>query len=343
MTLEVIDTGPMLSVQDQGRSGLRHFGVSAAGPMDAPSLALANALCGNPTAAAGLEFAGAGGSFRANRPIHFAVTGGDCEIKVGNRYRPTGECHRLEPGEDLRLGFLRGATWGYLAISGGIDVPEVLNARATHLRFGLGGHEGRRLRAGDRLPLGPPPRKQICLRLNAPMVDSSCSDRPIRIVLGPQDGYFSDEVKARLTEEAFSITPKRDRMATVLEGPPLPAERGHDIVSDGTIAGAIQVPGSGQPMVLMAEAQTTGGYPKIATVISADLPRLAQMVTGTQFRFAVVDRDTAEEIAIEEAARLNRMLGNLVIKSDCALSADYLLSCDLIGGFSTPEQIIGDD
>ncbi|RYH06087.1 biotin-dependent carboxyltransferase family protein [Tropicimonas sp. IMCC6043] len=343
MTLEVISTGPMLSIQDQGRSGLRHFGVSAAGPMDAPSLALANALCGNSTTAAGLEFAGVGGRFRADHPIHFAVTGGDCEIKVGDRLRPTRECHRLEPGEDLQIGFLRGATWGYLAIAGGIDVPEVLNARATHLRFGLGGHEGRVLKAGDRLPLGPPPEEQTCLRALPSMSGSSHRDGPIRIVLGPQDGYFSDYVKARLTEEAFTITPKRDRMATVLEGPPLPAERGHDIVSDGTIAGAIQVPGSGQPMVLMAEAQTTGGYPKIATVISSDLPRLAQMVTGTQFRFAVVDRDAAEEIAIEEAARLDRMLRNLAVKADRVLSSDYLLSCDLIGGFSCPEQITGDD
>lgn len=137
MTLEVLGTGPMLSVQDRGRHGRKRFGVPVAGAMDGPAMELANALCGNPAEAAALEFTGIGGSFRAGRALRFAVTGGDCAIHVGERLVPAGESHNVEAGEVVKIGALRGATWGYIAVAGGIAVPEVLGARATHLRFEL--------------------------------------------------------------------------------------------------------------------------------------------------------------------------------------------------------------
>jgi allophanate hydrolase subunit 2 len=164
MPLEVLAASPMLTVQDAGRHGLRHLGVSAAGPIDAEAMALANALCGNPTAAAALEFAGGGSRFRADRPLRFAVAGGGCEIRIGARRVAAGESHRLAPGEVLSLGAPEGVVWAYLALAGGVATEPVLGSRATHLRSGLGGLDGRRLRAGDRLPLGTAPMAPACAR-----------------------------------------------------------------------------------------------------------------------------------------------------------------------------------
>ncbi len=343
MTIEVLAAGPMLTVQDAGRFGFRRFGVSTAGPMDAPALALANALCGNAAEAAALEFAGVGGQFSAARPVRFAVTGVSCDIFIDERRVLPDESHRLLPGEKLRIGAATSGMWGYLAFCGGIDVEPVLGARATHVRTGLGGFQGRPLRTGDKLPLGRDAAPaDICLRLSensAGIFSRHEETAPIRIVAGPQDDHFAPEILARLTETGFYVTPQRDRMASLLGGAALPALLGHDIVSDATVPGSVQVPGSGQPMVLMAESQTTGGYPKIATVISADLPRLAQLPTGACFRFALISRDEAEDIAIAQAAALSQALSGLQTKPEGVLQSEYLLSFNLISGVFAPEDI----
>ncbi|MBU2959335.1 biotin-dependent carboxyltransferase family protein [Citreicella sp. C3M06] len=345
MSLEILSAGPMLSVQDHGRHGRKRFGVPAAGAMDRPAMDLANALCGNPLSAAALEFTAIGGSFRAGRALRLAVTGGDCDIRIGERLLSAGQSHAVEAGEVVKIGALKGATWGYIAVSGGIAVPEVLGARATHLRFALGGLEGRALRAADQLPLGDADETAPCLRPRDPASrpGPNAPERAIRVVLGPQDDYFSAKVLAQLETARFRISAQRDRMAMVLDGPSLPAMRGHDIVSDGIVSGAIQVPASGQPMVLMADAQTTGGYPKIATVTTADLPRLAQLPTGADLRFEVVSRDEAEDILLAERARLREVLASLVPATGMTLSSGFLLSCNLAGSIVEPEAVMGRD
>ncbi|ATQ56855.1 5-oxoprolinase subunit C family protein [Paracoccus yeei] len=342
MSVEIVSAGPMLTVQDAGRAGLRHMGVSDAGPVDAAAMALANALCGNAPGAAALEFAGPAGSFTASRPLRFAVAGGECDIRIDDRIVQAGESHRLRPGEVLRVGVARDVTWAYLAFSGGIATAPVLGSRATHLRSGLGGVEGRCLRAGDILPLGEDQPDAPCLRPAAPLQGARLphGQGPIRVVLGPQQDYFDAETLARLTDQAFLVTPQRDRMAMVLGETGLPAARGHDIVSDGTVPGSIQVPGSGQPLVLLVESQTTGGYPKIATVISADLPRLAQLPVGSRVRFAAISRDEGERVGIARARALREALAALVAKPEGILRSDYLLSCDLVGGIVFPEEVV---
>lgn len=342
MSVEILSAGPMLSIQDAGRIGLRHLGVSTAGPIDGPAMALANALCGNPAGTAALEFAGPGGRFRTTRPLRFCVTGGPCDIRVEGRTVLAGESHRLNPGEELRIGVPEGVIWAYLAFSGGIATDPVLGSRATHLRSGLGGNDGRALRTGDVLPLGPDTPEAPCLRSGTSLHGANITGGggPIRVILGPQQDYFAPEVLERLTTEEFTVTPQRDRMAMVLGGVQMPAARGHDIVSDGTVPGSIQVPGSGQPIVLLTESQTTGGYPKIATVISADLARLAQMPVGTHFRFNPVSRDEGEELWLAHARNLRAILTDLVVKPEGALRSDYLLSCDLVGGIFCPEEVV---
>lgn len=342
MSVQIVSAGPMLTVQDAGRAGLRHMGVSDAGPVDAAAMALANALCGNAPGTAALEFAGPAGSFTVSRPVRFAVAGGDCDIRVDDRMMQAGESHRLKPGEVLRIGTARDVVWAYLAFSGGIATVPVLGSRATHLRSGLGGVDGRCLRGGDVLPLGEDQPDAPCLRPAVPLHGASLprGQGPIRVVLGPQQDYFDAGTLARLTDAEFLVTPQRDRMAMVLGDVPLPAARGHDIVSDGTVPGSIQVPGSGQPLVLLVESQTTGGYPKIATVISSDLPRLAQLPVGSRLRFAAVPRDEAERIGIARARALRDALAALVAKPEGTLRSDYLLSCDLVGGIVFPEEVV---
>jgi biotin-dependent carboxylase-like uncharacterized protein len=342
MTIYVISAGPMLTVQDGGRFGLRHMGVSPAGPIDRFAMTLANALVGNDPGAAALEFAGPAGSFRSSRVVRFAVVGAACAMRIDERPVLPGESHHLNLGQTLSVGAPGDAVWACLAFSGGIETPPVLGSRATHLRSGVGGIEGRSLRAGDLLPLAPDDPDAPCLRL-APRLDHrshTTGDGPIRVVLGPQDGYFAPEVMARLTRDDFVVTPQRDRMAMVLGGVQLPAAQGHDIVSDGTVPGSVQVPSSGMPLVLLAESQTTGGYPKICTIASCDLARLAQMPMGAHFRFAVVSRDEAEDIWLAQQRNLRAALQGLVPRPRNFLNSEYLLSCDLVGGIFDPEEVV---
>ncbi|MBO9187525.1 biotin-dependent carboxyltransferase family protein [Rhizobium sp. L80/93] len=310
--LEIHGTGPMTTVQDLGRKGLQHAGVSGAGPMDGPSFRIANALVGNPATSAALEFAAVGGRFTVTRPVRFAVTGGDVDVSIdGSKVHPW-ESHHLLPGMTLAIDALRDCVWGYLAISGGIDTVPVLGSRSTHLRTGLGGYEGRRLEIGDRLPLGDAaPLPNLALRQ-----PFRRSGGPIRVICGPQDDYFSNAAVETFLEASFVVSAARDRMAQMLDGPPIAADGGHDIVSDGTSAGSIQVPSSGRLIVLMAERQTTGGYPKIATVASVDLPRLAQAVSGRSIRFARIAQEQAEELLVAERHLLGGILDNLAVKPE---------------------------
>ena len=301
----ILRPGMMMTVQDAGRSGMLRFGVSGAGAIDAEAMAVANALVGNPQGTAVLEFASFGGALRFEDDRLVAVCGAVVSLAIDGRPVPPWESHRIRAGQELSIGAMRETLWGYVAISGGIATEPVLSARATHLRSAIGGHEGRALLAGDTLPLGEPPAEGRTRRLR-----SLWRGRvgPVRVVLGPQNDRFAPEVTALFLRAPFTVTQKRDRMAMVLDGPALPARDGHDIVSDGTLPGSIQVPGSGRPMVLLADRQTTGGYPKIATVARVDLARLAQMPAGRAFRFQAVPAEAAEEALIARRAALRAVL-----------------------------------
>lgn len=299
--------GLLSSVQDSGRPGLLQYGVSASGAIDKPSYAIANALVGNAPGAAVIEFAVMGGSFSVDRESLIAVTGGACSVTIDGRSLPNWESHRVRPNEIVSIGALKGATWGYLAISGGIDVSPVLGSRSTHLRTAIGGFEGRALIDGDRLPLGqnsdgnPMHMTQVLPRHH----------RPICVVPGPQDDYFAQETMEMFFSRPFRIGSMRDRMAAILDGPPLIAAAGHDIVSDGTRAGSIQVPSSGRAILLMADCQTTGGYPKIATVASADFPRVAQLPSGASFRWRRISPEQADAMTIAARATLAETIATL--------------------------------
>jgi biotin-dependent carboxylase-like uncharacterized protein len=305
--LTILRAGPLMSVQDDGRYGFRARGVSTSGAMDRDAHAIANALVGNDPDAAAIEFALTGGAFTADRNTLIAVTGGNCQVEIAGRPVSTWESHLLKSGETLTVGALRGAVWGYVAMSGGIAIPKMLGSRSTHLRTAIGGLNGKALVAHDTLPLGDS-GELTPLTLGTPYLRGH---GPIAVIPGPQDDYFDESAWKTFLRQPYRTTTSRDRMAMVLDGPVLQAFKGHDIVSDATVVGSIQVPGSGKPIVLTADGQTTGGYPKIATIASFDLARLAQLPAGQQFLFRAISADLAEEQAIHAEERLSAVVAGL--------------------------------
>jgi biotin-dependent carboxylase-like uncharacterized protein len=239
----------------------------------------------------------------------------------------------LEPGARLRVRAGDAGAWCYLAVGGGIDVAPMLGSVATHVRSGLGGLGGRALAAGDRLTLRElAPAEPGAAALAVPWLERP--DELIRVILGPQADYFAADQIAAFCAGPWTISPRSDRMAYILEGPLLRHAHGFNIVSDGIVMGAIQVPGDGRPIVLMADRQVTGGYPKIATVIGADLGRLAQSRPGARVRFAAVSvADAVTARRAERAALEAPLQAEPVIRK--TLSSELLLGINLIGGVTS--------
>ena len=300
------EAAPFTSVQDLGRIGWRRFGITGAGAMDAEALATANVLVDNPIEAAAVEFAHAGGTWTLLGPSRrVALAGGHFTLAIDGRSVPCRTSILMQQGQTLTIGGSRDAVWGYLAIEGGISVTRDFGSRSTHLRSGVGGL-GRLLQSGDSLPLGrtlsttKPDRQTIGSPADA-------APHPIRVVLGPQDDHFTPAGIRTFLEQEFRVTWQCDRMAYRLEGKPVEHAAGFNIVSDGLLPGSIQVPGSGQPIVLLRDAQTTGGYPKIATIITADLGRFAQSRPLRTVKFKAVSLEDAHLLRLEYVHRLRAL------------------------------------
>jgi KipI family sensor histidine kinase inhibitor len=278
----VLEPGFLTTVQARGRAGYRRFGVPLAGPLDPRAHAEANRLVGNPEGAAALECTIAGPTLELLAPVPFAVTGADLgavlhRADLGDWLVPLGAPVRARAGNVLAFTSRRAGARAYVAFAGGIDVPIVLGSQATDVGAGFGGFEGRPLRAGDVLPLGPRADWPTDARAAwaAPAVRVT-----VRVILGPQDDHFAEAMRRRFLEEPWRVASTSDRAGCRLEGPVLAHRGPPEIASDGLVPGAIQVPPDGAPIVVMSDGPTTGGYPKIATVVSADLPLLAQLVPG---------------------------------------------------------------
>jgi biotin-dependent carboxylase-like uncharacterized protein len=305
MTLEVIDPGLAAAVQDLGRFGLKRFGVPAAGALDPLMLSCANLLLGNPPDSAGIEILAMGPTLlAADGPAALALAG---EIEARKTAAdgtsspvPAWSAVILAQGESLKIGAPRKGV-AYLAVCGGIRTAPLLGSRATYRRAGLGGF----LAAQDRLPCGTPGalRQGPAWRYE---------EGPIRVLPGPQDDHFPASSLETLENGEFTVAPTSDRMGLRLSGPLLAHnDKGAEILTDGVVPGAIQVPGDGQPIILLADGQTTGGYAKIATVISADLPRLGQVRPGDSLQFRLVTRDEARRALMKRRADLAGWQGKL--------------------------------
>lgn len=281
---EVLDCPVPASFQDLGRPGYRRFGVPTSGALDTVSLRLANALVGNPPGAAAVEMRLIGPRLRALTPVRVALAQaeGIIERADGTSQRlPAWQSATLATGELLKIGKVTGGA-GYLAVAGGFAVPPVLGSRSTYARAGF----GQPLQAGMTLPVG---EAELSGPERAVSPAPSFETGPIRVIPGPQREMFTDAAWETFLSADFSVTQEADRMGLRLTGPKLAHKAGADIVSDAVVPGAIQVPGDGKPIILLADGQTVGGYAKIATVITADLPRLGRLMPGGVIRFAAVD------------------------------------------------------
>jgi biotin-dependent carboxylase-like uncharacterized protein len=305
-TLRVLAAGPLTTVQDLGRVGYQHLGVSVSGALDPISLRAANALVGNAAQEGALEVAYAGPTLVVDADsARIAIAGANAAVEIfpsetasSAARLETGRSIRLERGNMARIGTLSDAAVLYIAVEGGLAIEPVLGSVSTYVRAGLGGWHGRALITGDRIPL----------RQNSASDRAECrfsgriAERRsrFRVVLGPQADYFSERAVSTLLTSTYQIAADSDRMGMRLVGPKLDHVRGFNIVSDGIAPGSIQVLGTGQPIVLLADRQTTGGYPKIATVISADLPALGRLRIG--------DKITFQQVSLEAAQALRRKL-----------------------------------
>jgi antagonist of KipI len=302
--LRVVKAGMLTTIQDRGRWGLQARGVPVAGPMDPVSHRLANALVGNEADAATLEITLLGPQLEFDDERVIAVTGAEFEIALDGKPMPLSAPFIVAAQSQLRFGARRRGARAYLAVAGGIQVPPTLGSRATHLTSRMGGIDGRPVRAGDRLPLGDARRAhRTAPALAEPVLPLPAGGAVLRVLAGPQREYFSDDALEVLQSGPYTIAQNSDRMGFRLTGPRLCHVHGADIISDATPLGVLQVPASGQPILLMADRQTSGGYPKIATVIAADISIAGQLCPGETmtFRLCTPREALAALIAQEQA------------------------------------------
>lgn len=325
--LEIEDANPTVSVQDGGRFGAQRFGLAPAGAMDCLALAAANALVGAQPEAAAVEIGllpvrltARGGAVRV------ALYGAERVVLIGNKPVTMGRSLRLGEGETLSVKAARNGVFTYMAVEGGLVGEPVFGSLSVHMRAFLGSPYPRPLRPGDRLSVGRPagsgPERQLAL----PTVGG-----PIRVVLGPQDDYFDPAMIAQFLETEWRVSATSDRMGYRMDGPKLTHARSANVVSDGNAFGAIQVPGNGLPLVLLADRGTSGGYPKIAVIIGADLGRFAQNQTGGRVRFAAVGIEAAQDAARDFAAAIRRLPEQTKIIAQGSPSSETLLGANLAG------------
>lgn len=309
MAFEVLDGGLLTTVQDLGRHGHERYGVPVAGAMDQFALRAANLLVGNPPDAAALEITIAGPTLRTTDRCLIAATGANLALRVNNWEMPPWVAIFVRKGWIIEFGGCRTGCRAYLAVAGGIDVTPVMDSRSTYLSGGFGGFEGRPLYRGDVIPVG-----QVSFHLPglagrsfpSHLIPNYDDTLGIHVVLGPQNDHFTDEGITTFLSSKYQVSPASDRMGYRLQGPKITHRETADVISDGIPLGAIQVPADRQPIVMMADRQTTGGYPKIATVISTDISLLAQCLPGqSTVRFKAVSVEKAQ-------LRYRRMMRSLV-------------------------------
>lgn len=303
--IAVLKPGALSTFQDLGRVGYQQLGVPANGVMDERAHRLANALVGNTQDTATLEITLMGPTLRFDAATAVAVCGADLDASIDGTPLPTAQACVVPAGATLSFGKRKSGLRAYLAVAGGFALDPVMNSHSTFVRGGYGGMQGKPLRKADVIGLCVPraalPQALPQARFAAGIV--AAPDAPLRVVRGREWDAFSAAAQAAFTSAAFSIAAQSDRMGYRLEGPALALSSPREMWSEAVAFGTIQVPPDGQPIVLMADRQTTGGYPKIAHVCAVDLPRLAQRMPGESVRFTVVEMEEAQRLAqLQDAA-----------------------------------------
>jgi antagonist of KipI len=298
--IQVQEPGLFTTVQDLGREGFGPLGVSSSGAADAISLRLGNRLLGNAEGTAALEMTLLGGTFLFPDGAIIALTGSDFGATVDGTQVGVWASMEVKPGQTLRLGPTRSGARCYLCVRGGIEVKLFLGSASTHILSGLGGHEGRSLRKGDILKIGPAKGAAPERGLSASALKHVSPRKVLRVTAGPQSDWFPEAAQRLFYASRYRVAEQSNRMGIRLEGGAVPEVAGGKMISEGVSLGAIQVPDGGQPIILFVEQQTTGGYPKIANVISADFRCLGQLRPRDEIRFERVDLETARTLLREQ-------------------------------------------
>lgn len=305
MSIKIINAGMLSTIQDGGRFGVMKYGFTQSGAMDSKAMSTANILVGNEPECAVIEttLLGITAEFTENTVI--ALSGGDFSAAINGTPIKRNKAYAVNAGDTLAMSYAKSGVRGYLAVSGGFDVPEVMGSRSTNLKSQIGGFFGRKLAAGDIINTFAPIITDTTGReLPEETYENSIT---LRAVLGPQDYMFTDEDIKTFFSCEYKITQQADRMGIRLDGEPLKGKGSMDIVSDGIVFGSVQVPKNGMPIILAADRQTTGGYAKIATIISADRHLIAQARPGGTIKFAQVSVKEAQKIAKQEQKALKKL------------------------------------
>ncbi len=316
-TIEIIAAGAFTTVQDAGRSGAGDMGILQCGSMDPVSMRAANLLLGNPADEAVLECTLTGPEIRFTVPCAFSVSGADMQPELDGQRIPMNAAVTAKAGSVLKLKSAVCGLRSYIAVKGGLDLPMVFGSRSTDVKCGIGGYCGRKLASGDAIGLRAPEtaltdryKRYLTKKEEArflPHLSETDGEVLLRVMWGPQADRFPEEAKRVFTTNRYILSAESDRMGSRFAGPVIPADGGTDIVSDGIVSGAVQVTSAGMPIVMTADHQTTGGYAKIAAVITADLPLLAQLRPGTAVRFVPVGLKAAKKAARAVGKRMKQL------------------------------------
>lgn len=308
MSITVLNPGLLTTVQDQGRIGYQQFGVSVSGVMDPRSAALANILAGNDQGEAVLECTMMGPQLQFDKATVIAITGGDLGPTLDGKPVPGYQAVAVKAGQVLKFAGPKAGCRAFIAFAGGLDIPVTMGSRSTYMKAKIGGFNGRKLEKGDVIGFRAP--VETLKRMEDRTLRPEFAPKPVytlRVVLGPQDDYFTDAGIATFLKETYTVTPEFDRMGCRLDGPVIAHKEGGDIISDGIAFGAIQVPSAGTPIIMLGDRQTTGGYTKIAAVITADFRILAQLKAGDKVQFVKVPVEYAQSLLLAQRSALKAL------------------------------------
>ena len=308
MGIRIIKAGMMTTVQDLGRTGYQSQGFPVAGVMDVRSFRIANLLLDNPENEAALEFTLIGPTLEFTADTLIAITGGDFQPTINGEPAPMYTAIYINKGDVLKFGSARTGSRGYVAFSCYLQIPVVMGSRCTNMKSSIGGFKGRKLQDGDYINFRIKRRYlRFFLSRTLDLDEFDQEDATLRVVMGPQDYMFSKQGIETFLNSEYTVTSDFDRMGCRLEGPFIARKEEADMISDGIAFGSIQVPAHGKPIVLLSDRQTTGGYPKIATVASVDIPKLVQRKTDHKIRFKAISVQEAQRLYLEELEELNEM------------------------------------
>lgn len=325
MGIRVLKAGMLTTVQDLGRTGYQSQGFSVAGVMDVRSFKIANLLLDNPENEPVLEFTLIGPTLEFTSATIIAITGGDFQPTINGEPAPMYTAIYMNKGDILKFGSAKTGSRGYIAFSSYLDIPVVMGSRCTNLKSGIGGFKGRKLREDDYIGFRIKRRYlPFFLSRHLEPEDFSQDHTTLRVVMGPQDNLFSKQGIETFLNSEYTVTNDFDRMGCRLEGPFIAPKTTSDIISDGIVFGSVQVPSHGKPIILLADRQTTGGYAKIATVASVDLPKLVQRKTDHKIRFEAITVQEAQKLYRKQSKELSNMRN--IIHQPCK----EVLDCRLV-------------